>query len=536
MSAPSTQSDIVVIGSGIAGLTYALQVADTTPVLVLTKAEPVETNTRYAQGGMAVVTGRDDSFEKHLEDTITSGAGLCDERVVKHTVQQAPRAIAKLRDYGVQFDKVNPTGDFELGIEGGHSVRRILHAGDKTGQEIVRALLERAKAHPRISIRSDFTAIDLITTARHLGDTKENRVLGVYALNQATGTVEAFSAKLVMIAAGGAGKVYLYTSNPDIATGDGIAMAYRAGAEISNMEFFQFHPTCLFHPEAKSFLLTEALRGEGAVLSNLAGEHFMRHYDERKELAPRDIVARAIDSEMKRTGSDHVLLNISHRDKAFLEQRFPTVFQTTLHFGFDMSQGPVPVVPAAHYCCGGVRSDLRGATSLPGLLVAGESACTGLHGANRLASNSLMEAVVFASAAAEATPELLSELTREGVPGWDDCNTVSSAEGVTVSHVWQEVRRTMWNLVGIVRSDLRLKRAARRIALAREEVDAYYWHYRITTDFVELRNILTVADLIIRAARWRKESRGLHFNQNYPETDDANWKKDSAFIEEIASD
>lgn len=486
---------------------FGLRVAESGKVAVLCKSDPTEGSTRYAQGGIASVTGPLDSFEAHIDDTLKAGAGLCDVKVVELVVREGPDRIRDLISLGTRFD--SQKGSYTLGREGGHSERRILHAKDETGAEIQRALLSAALKHPNITIYPNHIAIDLIR--------EDDDVLGCYAYDPAEGKVDTFSAKKIMLATGGAGKVYLYTSNPDVATGDGIAMAYRAGADIGNMEFFQFHPTCLYHPEAKSFLLSEALRGEGAILKNLSGEAFMSRYHPLGDLAPRDIVARAIDSEMKSSGADYVYLDISHKPRSFLEDRFPNILNQTRRFGFDMTQEPVPVVPAAHYCCGGVCSDEFGRTTLKNLYVAGEAAYTGLHGANRLASNSLLEAVVFANRAAQQCLDTRPATHRAAdVPPWDYLGSVASDEKVFVSHAWDEVRRVMWNFVGIVRSDKRLIRAQHRISLVKSEIRDYYWKYQPTSDLIELRNIVDIADLIVRSALLRKESRGLHYTTDYP--------------------
>lgn len=506
-------ADFLVIGSGLAGLVFALEVADYGSVVVVTKTDPEEGNTVYAQGGIASVMSPLDSFESHISDTIRAGAGLCNNSVVESVVRDGPGLIRYLLDLGVQFDKQEPTDEFELGREGGHSTRRILHTKDATGREIHRVLLERVRAHPHIRVLPHHIAVDLI----HSGENGGRRLIGAYVLDKLSGVIRTFGARVTMIATGGVGKVYLYTSNPDVATGDGVAIAYRAGAKIANMEFIQFHPTCLYHPRAKSFLITEAMRGEGAKLRRLNGEEFMHQYHPMKELAPRDIVARAIDEQLKRTGDDYVMLDITHRDAEFVRSRFPTIYATALEFGIDISSEPIPVVPAAHYCCGGILSDEWGRTSINRLYVAGEAACTGLHGANRLASNSLLEALVFAHRAALDARNHLSELSApRSAPEWDYVNSVESAEEVIVSHMWDEARRLMWNLVGIVRSDNRLRLARRRVRHLREDVRDYYWKYKVTADLLELRNILIVADIIIESASRRRESRGLHYNMDCP--------------------
>lgn len=521
------QTDVLVIGSGIAGLTYALEMAEHCSVTVLSKEAIAEGNSRYAQGGIASVTAPEDTFQYHIQDTLTAGAGLCDEAVVKLVIESAPDAIKFLANRGIDFDR-SPGGELELAQEGGHSQRRILHVRDRTGADIHAGLSVLATTHPNIRFVAYQLAIDLIRTPSK-GGNKKSIIAGAYVLDRHTNKISTYSARAVMIAAGGAGKVYLYTSNPDVATGDGIAMAYRAGARIRNMEFFQFHPTCLYHPQAKSFLITEAMRGEGARLLDPRGKQsFMERYDNRKELAPRDVVARAIDQEMKTHGYDYVLLDISHRDPDYLRARFPTIYQRTLEFGIDLTKDPIPVVPAAHYCCGGIVSDQWGRTDLERLYVAGESASTGLHGANRLASNSLLECVVFARRAAQHTREQLPTLsTHRQLPEWDSLGTRSSSEEVLVSYYWDEVRRLMWNLVGISRSVRRLELARSRLNLIQQEVADYYWRYAVTSDLVELRNILNVAGLIVDMARARCESRGLHFNTDFPQRDDQNFRNDS---------
>ena len=512
------QSDFLVIGSGIAGLIYALNVADYGKVLVLSKSDPCEGSTKYAQGGIASVVSPKDTFESHIEDTMVAGAGLCHKDVVEMVVEQGPKLIEHLVELGTHFDLVEDSEQqYKLGREGGHSKRRILHSADTTGAEIQRALYERANKHPNIKFYEQHLAIDLILNKK----SKEPEALGAYVLSKTKNKIIAFSARTTMLATGGTGKVYLYTSNPDVATGDGIAIAYRAGARVVNMEFIQFHPTCLFHSEAKSFLLTEALRGEGAQLLLRNGKRFMQEYHTLAELAPRDIVARAIDEQMKKTGDDYVLLNISHKDPNFIKDRFPNIYRTLLKYNYDLTKDPIPIVPAAHYCCGGVMSFQEGLSDIARLYVAGETAFTGLHGANRLASNSLLEALVFAYKAAKHTIKNLPYLSMpQQVPEWDYLNTTKSKEEVLLSHTWDEVRRLMWNLVGIVRSNKRLTSAKQRIALIKKEIEEYYWNFHINSDLIELRNIILVAELIIESASQRKESRGLHYNTDYPNKDD----------------
>jgi L-aspartate oxidase len=518
--------DFLVLGSGIAGLFYALQVAERGRVAIVTKKQAADSATNFAQGGIAAVVSDDDSFEAHVEDTLRAGAGLCRENVVRFVIERGPATIDALVKAGVGFDREH--GRFALGREGGHTRRRVLHHRDTTGREIERALLARARAHPNIDIHEDCCAVDLLTSAR-AGLGGPNRALGAYVLDARRNVVERYRARITFLATGGAGKVYLYTSNPDIASGDGMAMAYRAGATLANMEFFQFHPTCLFEPRAKSFLITEAVRGEGGVLRNLGGDAFMARYHEMADLAPRDIVARAIDSELKRSGDDYALLDITHRDPAFVRERFPNIYERCLEFGIDITRRPIPVVPAAHYCCGGVVTDLRGETDVLNLFAAGEVTCTGLHGANRLASNSLLEGVVFAAAAAEEGLARIDDLprSREPVEPWREGAATESSEAVVITQNWDEIRRFMWNYVGIVRSDKRLARARHRIDMLREEITEYYWDFRITPNLIELRNLALVAQLVVESATRRRESRGLHYNLDHPERDDARFLADT---------
>ncbi|HMJ04842.1 MAG TPA: L-aspartate oxidase [Chthoniobacterales bacterium] len=523
--------DFVVIGSGIAGLTFALKAAQHGSVAVITKRKGADSNTAWAQGGVACVTSDEDSFELHLRDTLEAGAGLCDEGVVRTIVTEGPARIHELTDLGLHFDERVVSGHREpdLGREGGHSKRRVLHVQDVTGQEIEKTLLSELERAPNVQLLENHMAVDLITAGK-LGFATEDRCLGVYVLNEQTTEVETVRTDRLVLATGGCGKVYLYTTNPDVATGDGVAMAWRAGAAIANMEFIQFHPTCLFHPQAKSFLISEAVRGEGGVLRNSRGEDFMQQHHPRASLAPRDVVARAIDAEMKRSGAPCVYLDITQQPAEFLQERFPHIYETCLRLGIDMARTPIPVVPAAHYQCGGVKTDVNGATTLPGLYAIGEVGCTGLHGANRLASNSLLEGLVVAHRAFETMlrEQPTTHVARTlALPPWETGDVQNVDELVVIYHNWGEIRRLMWDYVGIVRTDRRLQRASARLRNLQREIREFYWNFKITVDLLELRNLATVAALIVDSALSRKESRGLHFTLDYPELDDRHFQRDT---------
>jgi L-aspartate oxidase len=516
-SSPSSRdADVLIIGGGAAGLSLALKVADRARVTILSKSSLEHGSTYYAQGGIAAVLDDEDSLESHVEDTLVAGDDLCDRRVVEYTVSRGRECINWLVSQGVKFtlEKAD-TAHYHLSKEGGHSHRRVVHAADATGRAVFEGLAAKVMDHPNITFRINTVAVDLITTAK-LG-LPGNRCVGAYVLNEVTGQVMVYRARFVILATGGASKAYLYTSNPDGASGDGIAMAWRAGCRIANMEFNQFHPTCLYHPKAKSFLITEALRGEGGQLKLPGGTRFMQDYDPRGELAPRDIVARAIDSEMKRLGCSFVYLDISHKPDDFILEHFPTIHEKCLEYGIDITREKIPVVPAAHYSCGGVMVDLNGKTDVENVYAIGETSCTGLHGANRMASNSLLECFVFAFAAAE---EILARLDsvalHETIPAWDESKVTDSDEDVVIAHNWDEIRRFMWDYVGIVRTNKRLQRAQNRIDLLQQEIRWYYSRYRVSRNLLELRNLALVAELIIRSAMTRKESRGLHYTLDYP--------------------
>lgn len=524
-------TDYFIIGSGVAGLMSALHLAGHGRVLIATKKKRADSNTNFAQGGIACVMKSDDSITEHVRDTVEAGAGLCNEKIVREILSAGPAGISELEKFGIDFTERDEDegGGYDLGKEGGHSKRRVLHFGDTTGRRVEEVLLDRVQAEKSVSVMEHWMAIDVITecwienrTALEAsGPVKlreEDRCVGAYVLDRRSGEILAVRAPYVILATGGGGKVYLYTSNPDIATGDGVAMGWRAGLTIENMEFIQFHPTCLYHSKAKSFLISEALRGEGAKLVDREGNPFADKYDDRGELAPRDIVARAIDSEMKATGAACVYLDIRHKSREFLAERFPNIYKTCLEYGFDMALDLIPVVPAAHYFCGGIKAGVDGTTELKGLLACGEVACTGLHGANRLASNSLLEALVCSRIMADrlAGMELPDDFQRPRIPDWEYGAAVPSDEAIVVEHNWNELRTCMWDYVGIVRSNKRLERAARRIRNLRSEIRQYYLDYLVTADILELRNIAAVGELIVRSALARHESRGLHYTLDYP--------------------
>ena len=533
------KTDFLVIGSGVAGLMFALKASRFGHVTIVTKMELMDSNTTYAQGGIAAVFGKRDSFDLHIQDSLASGDGLCNREVAEMVVKNGPERIQELTKLGVQFnyreESTSNQNELDLGREGGHSQNRIVHALDMTGKEVMNVLVAQVRNNPNITCHEHHIAIDLITFSTRMKSgavttNRQDHCCGAYVLDKTNNKIKTFSSKITMLATGGTGKVYLYTSNPDIATGDGIAMAYRAGASVANLEFVQFHPTCLYHPAAKNFLISEAVRGEGGILVDNAGRPFMKDYSPQKDLACRDVVSRAIDSEIKKSGADSVFLDITHADPEFVKKRFPNIYQKCLSLGIDMTKEPIPVVPAAHYMCGGVATDLYGRTDIRRLYALGETACTGLHGANRLASNSLLEALVYAHSAASQAEKDLLEVDFSLTPDpseWDEAGSTPSDEGCMVTHNWDEIRRFMWEYVGVVRSNRRLERAQRRIDIIQKEIQEYYWDFNVTSDLVELRNIATVAELIIRCARLRKESRGLHYIIDHPKKNDRLFLKDT---------
>ena len=525
--------DVLIIGSGGAGLSLALHLADTFKVAVLAKFALTECSTYYAQGGIsAVYDDKHDSIDSHINDTLIAGAGLCDPDIVRLTVTQGRNSIEWLRKQGVNFTEERSSSGkkrLHLNREGGHSHRRIVHTDDATGKAVSLSLIDRANANSNITLLEYHNVVELIT-AEKLGDGAQ-RVKGAYVLDSKTGNINSIAAKIVVLATGGANKVYLYSTNPHTSSGDGIALAWRAGCRIANMEFMQFHPTCLYHPNAHSFLISEAVRGEGGHLILPNGERFMRRYDERMELAPRDIVARAIDSEIKKHGIDCVYLDISYQSRDFIQKHFPTIYMQCLELDIDICQQPIPVVPAAHYTCGGVLTDRDARTDIPGLYAIGEVACTGLHGANRMASNSLLECLVFAEQANQDIRRQIAAIPAPGpLPEWDESQVCDSDEEVLIAHNWDELRRSMWDYVGIVRTNKRLERAMNRVILLKAEITEYYGQFRISSDLLELRNLVIVAELIIRCAQQRKESRGLHFTQDYPEPDNISTPQNSLLI------
>jgi len=530
----SYTTDFLIIGSGISGLSYALKAARLGKVTIITKKAKVDTATNLAQGGIAAVLSDDDSFDLHIQDTLTAGAGLCHQDVVKLVVENGPRRIKELIDLGVSFTGSSQgSSHLDLGREGGHSARRIAHAKDLTGKEIENSLLQQVGNNPNITVLENHLAVDLLIASQagiSPDSSGRDRCLGAFVLDREDNSINPYLARTTVLCSGGTGKVYLYTTNPDIATGDGIAMAHRAGAQVANLEFVQFHPTCLYHPQTKNFLISEAVRGEGGKLVNRHGETFMDKYDPRGSLATRDTVARAIDTEMKASGDDSVFLDISHRSADFIRNRFPNIYKTCLSLGMDITREPIPVVPAAHYMCGGVVTDIMGRTNLANLYAFGETACTGLHGGNRLASNSLLEAVVFAHQAFCQCRKDWPRISRTPFiepPPWSSGRAERIEECVLISHNWDQIRRLMWNYVGIVRSEKRLNLVQKKMAIIHQEIREHYRDYLLTPDLIELRNIALVADLIIKCALTRMESRGLHYTVDYPETDDANWGHDT---------
>jgi L-aspartate oxidase len=528
LPATMREFDFIVVGSGIAGLSFALKAAEKGSVALVTKRKLADSNTAWAQGGVACVVSEEDSFDLHIQDTLAAGAGLCNEEAVRVVITEGPARIAELMKLGMHFDErelEDGVRELDLGREGGHSKRRVLHFQDFTGFEIERTLVAQISGHSSITVLENHMAVDFLTTGK-LGYAMQDCCVGVYVLDEESGEVETLRSDINVLATGGCGKVYLYTTNPDIATGDGVAMAWRAGAVIANMEFIQFHPTCLYHTEAKSFLISEAVRGEGGILLDGKRRRFMEHYHPKKELAPRDIVARAIDAEMKRTGSKCVFVDITHKPADFVKSRFPSIYETCLGYGIDITSQPIPVVPAAHYQCGGVKTDLNGETSLRGLYAIGEVACTGLHGANRLASNSLLEGLVLAHRAFEKSTRNRKPRVDFDLPEWRPGHVQDLDEFVVIYHNWDEIRRLMWDYVGIVRTDKRLQRAATRLRNLHAEIQEFYWNFKVSTELLELRNLVAVASLIVDCAISRRESRGLHYTLDYP-GDDARFVRDT---------
>jgi len=525
-------SDVLIVGSGVSGLSFALKVAQFSKVTLITKKNKADTATNLAQGGVAAVLSMEDSIAAHIDDTLVSGDGLCNEAIVRIVATEGPDRVRELVDLGVRFQKGKDGKGFDLGMEGGHSARRVAHASDLTGKEIERALLEQIAANPNIEVLENHLAIDLLVESKARGRERDNgdRCLGAYVLNRLTGEVETHRAGVTVLCTGGCGKVYLYTTNPDIATGDGVAMAYRAGAQVANMEFIQFHPTCFFNREAKNFLISEAVRGEGGILINQQGQAFMKKYDERGDLATRDAVARGIDAEMKATGTDCVFLDITHKPAAFLKERFPNIYKICKQYGVDLTKKPIPVVPAAHYMCGGVLVDEWGRSSITNLIALGETACTGLHGANRLASNSLLEAVVFAHRAAQwlaGQIDSIRQLERIEVEPWRTGGAAMLDESILIKHNWDQLRQLMWDYVGIVRRKKRLDLIQTRLSFMLTEIKEHFYDYLLTPDLVELRNLAVIADLIVQSASRRQESRGLHYILDYPAKNDRDFLRDT---------